>query len=434
MKIAYFDCIAGASGDMILGALIDAGLPEATLRERLRALQLADFDLRVRHVVKNGFSATKVDVIVADDVPERRLADIEAVVTESALNPTIKERAVAIFRKMGEVEAGIHGTTMEQVHLHELGGVDTIVDVVGALVGLDALGIEDVVASPLPLGRGFVRGAHGQIPLPAPATIALLKGVPVVGSPLQMETVTPTGAALIASLATDFGPIPAMTVDSIGYGAGSKDLPIPNVIRLFVGEATSQLKAKAQHAHSDTGEAAHVHGHTHPHEAEAAHAQHHDHAHSHAHNHDGVTSCMDLTTLSVLETNIDDLNPEIYEYVMGKLFDGGALDVFLTPIQMKKNRPATLLRVLCRPDDVETITAILFAETSTLGIREQSVSRHALPRAIEHVETPYGAVHVKVAELPDGTTKRAPEYEDCRRLAGEHGVPLREVYRAAMTG
>jgi uncharacterized protein (TIGR00299 family) protein len=375
-------------------------------------------------------------------VPERHLADIEAIVMDSDLAPEIKERAVAIFRRMGEAEANIHGTTMENVHLHELGGVDTIVDVVGALVGLDALGVEQVVVSPVPLGRGFIRGAHGLIPLPAPATVALLKGAPIVGSPLEMETVTPTGAALLTSLAASFGPIPPMTLTTIGYGAGSRDLPIPNVIRLLIGESTPAQKPKVPHHH-------HPHPHSHTHDHEHSHNPEHDHPHDHEHSYDHTHehphspnlpisdhsisnhSCLDTSTLSVLETNIDDLNPEIYEYVMGKLFEAGALDVYLAPIQMKKNRPATLLRVLCRPDDVQAMTAILFAETTTLGIREQTVARHALPRVIEHVDTPYGPVHVKVAELPDGTTKRAPEYEDCRRLAEEHGVPLREVYRAA---
>jgi len=480
MKVAYFDCIAGASGDMILGALVDAGLSLETLRERLSALHLADFELRARRVAKNAFAATKVDVIVADDVPERRLADIEAIVMDSDLAPEIKERAVAIFRRMGEAEANIHGTTLADVHLHELGGVDTIVDVVGALVGLDELGIEHVVVSPIPLGRGFIRGAHGQIPLPAPATVALLKGAPIAGSPLEMETVTPTGAALLTSLASSFGPIPPMTLTALGYGAGSRDLPIPNVIRVLIGEATPALKPKAPHhhphphMHDHEHPHDHEHGHDHPHhhdhscdhvhDPEHPHEHTHDHEHDHPHTHDHehphehshplptphslipnphsptpqspstvyrLPSTSPLTTLSVLETNIDDLNPEIYEYVMGKLFAAGALDVYLAPIQMKKNRPATLLRVLCRPDDVPTMTAILFVETTTLGIREQTVTRHALPRVIEHVDTPYGPVHVKVAELPDGTTKRAPEYEDCRRLAEEHGVPLREVYRAA---
>ncbi len=461
MKTAYFDCIAGASGDMILGALVDAGLPLETLRERLNALHLADFDLRARRVAKNAFAAVKVDVIVADNVPERRLTDIEAIVMNSDLAPEIKERAVAIFRRMGAAEANIHGTTMADVHLHELGGVDTIVDVVGALVGLDELGIEQVIVSPFPLGRGFIWGAHGQIPLPAPATAALLKGAPVVGSPLEGETVTPTGAALLTSLAASFGPIPAMTLQALGYGAGSRDLPIPNVIRVLIGEATPALKPKAPHHHhphphdhEHDHEHPHHHEHNHEHPHEHDHNHEHDHPHTHSHEHhdehthdhphhhehehsatpqspSAVYRLPSTVYLSVLETNVDDLNPEVYEYVMGKLFEAGALDVYLAPIQMKKNRPATLLSVLCRPDDVPTMTAILFAETTTLGIREQTVTRHALPRVIEHVDTPYGPVHVKVAELPDGTTKRAPEYEDCRRLAEEHGIPLREVYRAA---
>jgi uncharacterized protein (TIGR00299 family) protein len=382
MKIAYFDCIAGASGDMILGALLDAGLPEVRLRERLAALRLDDFDLRCYWVHKNGFSAIKVDVLVVDDVPARHLPDIKAIVLESDLSAAIKEQAIAIFRRLGEVEADIHGTTLDQVHLHELGGVDTIVDVVGALVGLDELGIERVFASPLPLGRGFVKGAHGQIPLPAPATVALLENVPVVGSDLEVELVTPTGAALLSSLAAEFGPIPAMRLTATGYGAGGRDLPIPNLLRLLVGEQTTLIDKISE-------------------------------------------------VLVMLETNIDDLNPEIYDYVMARLFAANALDVFLSSIQMKKNRPATLLRVLCQPADVEALMNILFTETSTLGVRQQTVTRHCLPRSIQTVETPYGPVRVKVARWDEGGTKAAPEYEDCRQLAEESGVSLREVYRAA---
>jgi len=381
MKIAYFDCIAGASGDMILGALLDAGLSEEILRERLAALHLADFDLHCRQVSKNGFSATKVDVLVKEDVPHRHLPDILTVVKNSDLSPAIKQQATAIFNRLGEVEAGIHGTTLNHVHLHELGGVDTIVDVVGALVGLEALGIEKVYASPLPLGRGFVKGAHGQIPLPAPATVGLLAGVPVVGSDLDVELVTPTGAALLSSLAVQFGPIPAMTLTGSGFGAGGRDLPIPNVLRLLIGEQPA-------------------------------------------------TVGLDTQILAMLETNIDDLNPEFYDYVMTRLFEAKALDVFLSPIQMKKNRPATLLRVLCEPVDVDPLMEILFTETSTLGVRQQSVIRHCLSRSFQTVDTSYGPVQIKIAE-GIGWTKAAPEYEDCRRLAEEKGVPLREVYRAA---
>lgn len=382
MKTAYFDCIAGASGDMILGALLDAGLPEATLRERLAALRLDGFDLRCYRVEKNGFQATKVDVLVADDVPARRLPEIEAIVRESELLPAITEQAVGIFRRLGEVEAEIHGTTLEQVHLHELGGIDTIVDVVGTLVGLEALGVERIVASPLPLGRGFVRSAHGQMPLPAPATVALLKNVPIVGSDLELELVTPTGAVLLSSLAQEFGSIPPMTLTGVGYGAGSHDLPIPNVLRILLGEQATANQALTE-------------------------------------------------TLALLETNIDDLNPEIYDYVITRLLEAGALDVFLSPIQMKKNRPATLLRVLCRPAEADKLTTILFTETSTLGVRQQTVQRQSLARSVHTVETPFGPVRVKVARWGDGRVKAAPEYDDCRRLAESRGVPLREVYRAA---
>jgi uncharacterized protein (TIGR00299 family) protein len=382
MKVAYFDCIAGASGDMILGGLLDAGLSEATLREELTALRLDDFDLHCRRVLRNGFSATKVDVLVADDVPARHLYEIETIVKDSSLSLAIKEQAIAIFRRLGEVEAGIHGTTPDQVHLHELGGVDTIVDVVGALVGLNALGIERIYASPLPMGRGFVRGAHGPIPLPAPATMALLTGVPVVGSDLEVELVTPTGAALLSSLASGFGPIPAMSLTAVGYGAGGRDLPVPNVLRLLLGDQSTSDSAITE-------------------------------------------------TLVMLETNIDDLNPEIYDYVVTRLLDAGGLDVFLSPIQMKKNRPGTLLRVLCRPDDINPLMSILFAETSTLGVRQQLVTRHCLARTMHTVETPYGPVRVKVAKWGGTQIKAAPEYDDCRRLAEMSGVPLREVYRVA---
>jgi uncharacterized protein (TIGR00299 family) protein len=381
MRIAYVDCIAGASGDMLLGALVDAGLPEATLRERLAALHLEGFKLRCRRVLKNGFSATKVDVLVANDVPERHLADVEWIVRGSDLTPSLQQKAVAVFRRLCEAEASIHGTSLEEVHLHELGGLDTVVDVVGVLAGLEALGIERVYTSPLPMGRGFVQGAHGRIPLPAPATLALLKGVPIVGSELDTELVTPTGAALLVSLAEAFGPIPAMMLASVGYGAGTRDLPIPNVLRLLVGEQ------------APPGDAA-------------------------------------VETLVMLETNIDDQNPEIYDHVMARLFQAGALDVFLSSVQMKKNRPGTWVHVLSRAGDADAMTAILFAETSTLGVRRHVVTRHALSRSIHQVATSFGPVRVKIAAWDQGH-KAAPEYDDCRRLAESHSVPLREVYRAA---
>jgi uncharacterized protein (TIGR00299 family) protein len=381
MKLAYIDCVAGASGDMLLGALLDAGLLEADLRAGLAGLRLPGFDLQVRRVLKNGLSATKVDVLVDDAVPERHLSDLLAVVAAADLPPTIKERAAAVLHRLGEVEAGIHGVPVEIVHLHELGGLDTLVDVVGVLLGLHLLGVERVIVSPIPLGRGRIRTAHGELPLPAPATLALLRGAPVVGSEIEKELVTPTGAALLTSLAASYGPIPAMTLSAIGYGAGGRDLPIPNVVRLLLGDAPPAV---------------------------------------------GLTG-----TVAVLETNVDDLNPEIYEHVMDRLFRAGALDVFLTPIQMKKNRPGTLFRVMCRPGDAAAMTAILFEETTTLGVRQQIMVRETLPRRVQEVATPYGDVRVKVARLPDGHTKASPEYEDCRRQAVAHGVPLRQVYLAA---
>jgi uncharacterized protein (TIGR00299 family) protein len=383
MKIAYFDCIAGASGDMILGALVDAGLAVETLREHLFALRLGDeFELQAQKVSKNGFGATKVDVLVRTDEHSqgRHLAEIEAILHESDLPKHIQEKAAGMFRRLAEAEAGIHRMPIEAVHLHELGGVDTIVDVVGALAGLETLGVEQAYGSPLPLGRGFVKGAHGQIPLPAPATLSLLKGIPVRGSNIEMELVTPTGALILSTVCKSFGPIPPMKLTGLGYGAGGRDLVIPNVLRLFVGEQGSGVE-----------------------------------------------------TLILLETNVDDNSAEINGYVMEKLFSAGALDVFFTPIQMKKNRPATMLSVLCRPEDIERLEAILFSETSTLGVRRQSVERRCLERETETVMTVYGPIRVKVAHLTDGSTKRAPEYEDCRRAAEVYGVPLRDVYSAVLS-
>jgi uncharacterized protein (TIGR00299 family) protein len=382
MKIAYFDLIAGASGDMMLGALIDAGLSQEDLQNSLSTLNLNDFELNIQKLVKNGFGATKVDVNVSDNVPERHLPQIEQIITSSNLPLSIKKRAIAIFHKLGIVEAEIHGTSIDRVHLHELGGVDTVVDVVGVLSGLEILGIEKVYASPVPLGRGFVRGAHGQIPLPAPATIALLKNVPIHGVEIDKELVTPTGAVLLTSLAAAFDKIPHMKLESIGYGAGGRDLPIPNLLRVLIGESTDD----------DT---------------------------------------ISFQPLVILETNIDDQNPEIFSFVMDRLFSNGALDVFFTSIQMKKNRPGTMIQVLAKPEDITRLRNILFEETSTLGIRQKMFERYALEREIKEVRTAYGEVQVKVAQLGGGKIKIAPEFDDCRRLAELHQVPVREIYFAA---
>lgn len=382
MKIAYFDLIAGASGDMLLGALLDAGLAPDRLRQRLAALHIDDFELKIQRLDKNGFSATKLDVLIAKDVPTRHVHEIEAIIRNSDLDNGIQEQAIAIFNRIAKVEARIHGTTLDQVHLHELSGVDTIVDVVGVLVGLQELGVEQVYASPVPLGRGFAHGAHGTFPIPAPATLGLLEGVPVTGLDLDKELVTPTGAALLTHLAVEFGPIPAMTMMAVGYGAGGRDLPIPNVLRVLIGEQ------------ADAGD-------------------------------------MHIESLLMLETNIDDMNPELYEYVMERLFEAGALDVFLTSVQMKKNRPGTKISVLCNEQDAHHLQDILYSETTTLGIRQLHVQRSALSRTSQIVETIYGKVNIKIASLPDGSQRASPEYDDCRRLAQEHGVAIREIYHLA---
>lgn len=382
MKTAYIDCIAGASGDMLLGALVDAGLSAEVLEAELAKLGIPDFHLHIGKVSKNGFGATKVDVHARDDAPERHLREIREVVEGSSVSERVKERALRVFTRICECEAEIHGSTVDEVHLHEVGGVDAIVDVVGVLAGFEVLGIERVVVSPLPLGRGFVRGAHGEIPLPAPATMALLKGVSVCGSPVEKELVTPTGAGLLVELADAWGPLPAMTLEGVGYGAGTRDLVIPNVVRLMLGSSSGGAGWSSE-------------------------------------------------TITVLETNLDDERGETIGHVARRLMAEGALDVVSIPAQMKKDRPATVVKVLAKPADADRLEKILFEETSTIGVRRADTRRDALPRRAESVETSFGAVAVKLTELPGGSVRVTPEYEDCRRLAEEHGVALRVVRHAA---
>lgn len=379
MKTAYFDCIAGASGDMLLGALVDAGLPVEDLETELGKLHLDDFKLEVKRVNKNAFSAIKVDVHVRDETPERYLADICEVVENSGLSDKVKATAIRIFTRICEAEAAIHDSTPDQVHLHEVGGVDAIVDVCGALAGIEALGIEKIVASPFPVGRGFVSGAHGQIPLPAPAALALMRGCPIVGSEIDKELVTPTGAAIISEIADSFGPIPAMNLTDFGYGAGSRDMKIPNVLRMIIGDSKE-------------------------------------------------SSGMTTETLVMLETNIDDQSPELVGHLSSKLMDAGALDVSVLPAQMKKGRPGILLQVLAKPPHADSLEQIIFLESSTLGVRRSNVQRNSLPRRTESVDTQFGKIRVKIATLPDGMAKVFPEFEDCRVASEQSGSPLREIY------
>lgn len=381
MKIAYFDLISGASGDMILGALVDAGLPIGELQDALSLLGLPEFDLTAARVMRGAFSATKVDVHTADTAHSRGLAEITQIIAASRLPQPIQARALRIFQRIAEAEAGIHGVPVETIHFHELGAVDTIVDVTGALLALDRLGVGRVVSSPVPLGRGTARGAHGIFPLPAPASVALLRGAKVRGVDHAVETVTPTAAALLAELAESFGPIPAMQLAAVGYGAGTRTTPEPNILRVLLGEADD--------------------------------------------------AAGDSETLVMLETNIDDMSPEVHGYVVERLLADGALDAYLTPVIMKKGRPGVVLNVLCRPGDAERLRGLLFAETSTLGIRTVEVRRHCLPRAIKTVQTPYGEIRIKVARW-EGGEKAAPEYEDCRRAALAQKIPLSLVYQAAL--
>ena len=379
MKTAYFDCVSGASGDMILGALLDAGLSMAILRERLATLQIRHFSIDAKKVLKNGISATQVEVHVHDDAPERHLADLCAVVEQSGLSDQVKARAVRVFSRICQAEATIHGARLESVHLHEVGGVDAIVDVCGVLAGLEAMGVERVEVSPLPLGRGFVDCAHGKIPLPAPATLELLKGVPVVGSPIDKELVTPTGAALLVEVASAFGPIPAMMLGQTGCGAGKRDLPVPNIIRVLIGSG---------HFHTF-----------------------------------GIVE----ETLTQLETTIDSDTAEVLGHVAASLVEAGALDVAMLPAQMKKGRPGVLLHVLCRPERAGALETLLFLEAKTLGVRRWAVQRDSLPRRIESLDTPYGPIRFKLIGLPDGKMRVAPEFEDCRAAAVTAGMPLRQL-------
>ncbi len=381
MRLAFLDCPMGVSGDMLLGALLDAGLDGDRLTAALEGLHLSGYTIRWERVTKGPLAATQVTISVQDAHTERRLADVLALLDQADLPPDVRDDAKAVFRRLAHVEAEVHGTTPDQVHFHELGAVDTLVDIVGVLWGMRALGVERLVASPLPVAPGWTDSMHGPLPLPAPATLALLRGLPIVPAPVQGELVTPTGVALVSHLADAFGPPPPMTLQGIGYGAGRKAFERPNVLRLWLGEAEGRPS---------------------------------------------------LEPVTMLETNIDDMNPQLYAHVAERLFAAGALDVTLTPVQMKKGRPGVVLSVLCRPEEADALSAILFSETTTLGVRRLALTRQALPRRTTQVHTPYGPVRFKVATLPNGRERAMPEYEDCRRLAQQAGVPLALVIEAAV--
>jgi hypothetical protein len=441
MRIAYLDCFSGMSGDMFLGALVDAGVPVHLLEETVAALNVGA-RLEISRVQRSGISATKVDVYVGGEkeLPRevyweqkghnhgrdhshphshdhehvqlrehnysqeskepsppaaptshqhehgRGLKEIREIIRNSKIAESAKQTAIAIFETLGSAEAKIHNTDIEKIHFHEVGAVDAMVDIVCAAVGSEALAVDEFICSSLNVGGGTVKCAHGTFPVPAPATVELLKGAPVYSSGIQLELVTPTGAAIVKTLCKQFSSFPEMKIDKSGYGAGSRDLPgHANVVRLTIGEAQSEVVRKT----SDE-------------------------------------------TITVLEANIDDLNPQVFGYVMDRLLEEGALDAFGIPVQMKKNRPGMLLSVLCRPQDASRLTNLILSETTTLGVRRREERREVLARKLVTVSTRWGDVRLKVASMNGTITNYAPEYDDCRRIAVEHHVPLKNVMQEAM--
>jgi pyridinium-3,5-bisthiocarboxylic acid mononucleotide nickel chelatase len=437
MRIAYLECFSGMSGDMFMGALIDAGISPRLLEETVVGLGLGA-RLEISRVVRSEISATKVDVWVEGekDLPReeywakqsaadhshqqdghrkdhghhhhqehsssagisragvpaphehshgRGLTEIRGIIAQAAVSATAKKTALAIFEALGAAEAKIHDRSIENVHFHEVGAVDAMVDIVCAAVGAEALGVDEIVCSPLNVGGGTVQCAHGSFPVPAPATIELLRDAPVYSSGLQTELVTPTGAAIVKILAKRFAPFPEMKIEKSGYGAGTREFAgHPNVVRLTIGETASTLEAKTA-----------------------------------------------SETLTVLEASLDDLNPQVFGYVMDRLLEEGALDAFGMPVQMKKNRPGMLLTVLCKPEDAAKMTKLIFTETTTLGVRRREEARQTLARRWEHVSTEWGEVRIKIASMNGTVTNYAPEYEDCRLIAAKHHVPLKTVIQEA---
>ena len=378
MKTLYFDCFAGASGDMILGAMVAAGVDPGFLREQLSLLRVSGFSIDFETVNRSGLSATYARVETAHEHKHRSLADIKEIIRGSDLASAVKERAVQIFTRLAEAEARVHNEPIDYVHFHEVGALDAIVDVVGAAICFDALQIERFVCSPLHVGSGMVKMAHGQFPIPPPAVTELLKGVPFYATEITGELLTPTGAAIITTVCSEYGPIPKMTTETTGYGAGTREYQdFPNVLRVMLGETES-------------------------------------------------TSATD-ERLWMLETNLDDASPQIIGHVMDRVLELGVLDCFLTPVQMKKNRPGVLLSVLCGRDEKSAVMKLLFTETTTLGVRSYEVTRRALQRSVVRVETQYGPIDVKVAHLDGRVVNEMPEFEQCREAAAKANVPLKIV-------
>ena len=422
MRIAYLECFSGISGDMFLGALVDAGVPLELFRQTVEALGV-EARLDISRVQRSGISAAKVDVITSEgkELPReefwekqghaqehrhhhehehdhaqgvrhehqhghRGLKEIRDIISKAAVSESAKATAIRIFEALGAAEAKIHGTDVEKIHFHEVGAVDAIVDITCAAVGAEALGVDDIICSPLNVGGGVVTCAHGTFPIPAPATLELLKNAPIYSGEIQKEMVTPTGAAIVSVLASRFGSFPRMKAEKTGYGAGSQDLKgFPNVLRITVGETSGE-----------------------------------------------PTAVIPEETITILEANVDDMTPQLFGYVMDLALQQGALDVFGTAVQMKKNRPGMLLTVLCRPEDAPQLTHLIFAETTSLGVRMREEKRARLARRHLAVNTKWGEVRMKVANLNGSISNYAPEYEDCRRIAAQHHIPLKAVMQEAL--
>lgn len=402
-KLAYLECPTGIAGDMCLGALVDIGVPLEYLIEKLEGLGIAhEYQLRAEPVHRNGQLATKVYVDLLHDRHDqhfqhhgRHLPEIEQLITAAKLPSRAEGWSLAVFRQLAIAEGAVHGIPPEKVHFHEVGAVDAIVDIVGTCLGLDWLNIDKLYCSALPTGGGTVKAAHGRLPVPVPAVLKLweMRGCPVYSNGIDRELVTPTGAAIATTIATDFGSPPAITLHKVGLGAGSIDLPIPNILRLWLGESSRQGSVELT---------------------------------------DFSDPSSHTETIAVLETQIDDLSPQAIGYVFEALFAAGAVDVFTQSIGMKKSRPGILLSVICHPEQLDACEAVLFQETTTLGIRHSLQQRTILPREIQKVDTAYGTVRIKVAWMGKKLVNVQPEYEDCAQLAKKHQVAWREIHRQAL--
>jgi uncharacterized protein (TIGR00299 family) protein len=384
MRVAHFDCFSGISGDMTLGALIDAGVDAEAVRTAVASLGLP-ITLKIDKVRKGGFAATYVQVEAPDEHKHRHLHHVEEILARGSLSARQRELALRIFRRVAEAEAAVHGVPIEKVHFHEVGALDSIADIAGAAVALDLLGAERFTSRPVPTGRGMVKCAHGMMPIPAPGTAELLKGAPLAPSAIEAELTTPTGAAILTTVVQEWTETPAMTIDRIGHGAGTRNLSEqPNILRVFVGEAAAS-----------------------------------------------VACGLATDQVWVLETNLDDVPAEVIGYCYDALFSAGALDVFTVPIFMKKNRPGVMLSVLCPETALAAVEDVLFSETGTLGVRRHATTRHKLHRKEHTVETPWGPIRGKLGWREGGAMVFSPEYEDCARMAREQKLPLREVYERA---